>query len=337
MNSLRPSAHPGLHSIIPSQPPAKSVSIAPGIRVSSAPPRISIVPGSRISILPRTPVRPTLPPKVRAARMMATVRKVASRLARRLPRHIDIEDLVGAGSLGLADAYSRRGTMPGWEFEAFAVYRIRGAMLDELRRLDAMPRRSRRSAKKLASACRSVEQKLGRPAVQEEVAAELGLEMSAYQALRAKIDASRAPVPFSALGSEEEDATQELADPKDEAPDTLAARAQISGQIAARVSALPERMRFVLTGIYVDGTTLKQIGRALGVSESRVCQIHTEALSALRSTFNDGAPSERADAGAREAEESLEEAPTSVTRIRVAKAAPKARPSAPVVRLPKAS
>jgi RNA polymerase sigma factor for flagellar operon FliA len=335
MSSLRPSAHPGLHSILPSQPPTKSVSIKPGFRVSSAPPRITITPGARISILPRTPVRPTLPPKVRAARMMATVRKVASRLARRLPRHIDIEDLVGAGSLGLADAYSRRGTMPGWEFEAFAVYRIRGAMLDELRRLDAMPRRSRRSAKRLASACRTVEQKLGRPAVQEEVAAELGLEMDAYQALRAKIDASRAPVPFSALGAEEDDATHELADPKEEGPDTLAARAQISGQIAARMTSLSERMRTVLNGIYVEGATLKQIGRTLGVSESRVCQIHTEALTALRSTFSETEASDRNEKSEREstAPDSIEEAPTSVLRMRAAKA----HSSAPAPRLRKAS
>ena len=343
MKSLRPSVIPGLHSV--SAPPSATspVSIHPGLHVSSAPPRITISPASRISILPRMPPRPTLPPRVRAARMMATVRKVASRLARRLPRHIDIEDLVGAGSLGLADAFSRRGTMPGWEFEAFAVYRIRGAMLDELRRLDAMPRRSRRSAKRLASACRTVEQKLGRPAVQEEVAAELGLEMDAYQALRAKIDASRAPVPFSALGSEDDDATQELADPKDEGPDTLAARAQIGAQISAKVGRLPERMRTVLMGIYIEGTTLKQIGRALGVSESRVCQIHTEALAALRSTFTEGDPGERserveADAGERALDSMpAEEPPTSVRRVRAAKPLASAPSSALACRLPKAS
>jgi RNA polymerase sigma factor for flagellar operon FliA len=240
--------------------------------------------------------------------MMNTVRKVASGLARRLPRHVDIEDLVGAGSLGLADAYSRRGTMPGAEFEAFAAYRIRGAMLDELRRLDAMPRRSRRSANRVAVAARAVEQKLGRPAAEEEVAAELGLEMAAYQALRAKIDASRGPVPFSALGGGDDDEiTLDVADPRDEAPDTLAARAQIAQQIAAKVKGLPERMRTVLMGIYVEGTTLKQIGRTLGVSESRVCQIHTEALAALRSTFDE--PS---------AAEEVPEAPVSRTRIKSA-------------------
>ncbi len=255
---------------------AMDSSIHARLRPSVVPPRLTLVP--QISILPLAPSRPTLPPGARAAKMMTTVRKVASGLARRLPRHVDIEDLVGAGSLGLADAFSRRGTMPGSEFEAFAIYRIRGAMLDELRRLDAMPRRSRLSAKRVAVASRAVEQKLGRPAGDEEVAAELGLEMGAYQALRAKIDASRGPVPFSALGAEDDDATHDVADPKDEAPDTLAARSQIGRQITAKVNNLPERMRAVLVGIYVEGTTLKEIGRVLGVSESRVCQIHTEAL-----------------------------------------------------------
>ena len=226
---------------------------------------------------------------------MLSVRKVASRLARRLPRHVDIEDLVGAGSLGLADAFARRGGMRGSEFEAFATFRIRGAMLDELRRLDAMPRRSRRSAKRLAIACRAVEQKLGRPAVEEEVAAELGLDVHAYQALRSKIDASRAPLPFSALASDDHDATQDVPDPRNEAPDALAARAQLGAQIARRVGALPERMRTVLNGIYVEGATLKQIGKTLGVSESRICQIHSEALALLRSTFHEDEMSGGAD------------------------------------------
>jgi RNA polymerase sigma factor FliA len=317
MNSTRPSALPPLPTFS-IRPSALPLSIHPGPRASSLPPRITIVPGGSISIVPRPLPRPTLPPRVRAARMMATVRKVALRLARRLPRHVDVEDLVGAGSLGLADAFSRRGQMPGSEFEAFASCRIRGAMLDELRRLDAMPRRSRRSARRVATASRAVEQKLGRPAAEEEVAAELGLEMGAYQALRAKIDATRAPLPFSALGGDDDEATHDVADPREEGPDTLTARAQIRAQIAAKVSALPERIRFVLMGIYVEGTTLKQIGQTLGVSESRVCQIHTDALAMLRSSLEE---SERADDGGADRE------PASGSRPRLAAEAPtSARP-----------
>ncbi len=290
-----PSMLPGSTSPTTLSPPR--LTVHPALHHTAPAPRISIVP-SRISIVPRPVSRPTLPPRVRAARMMGTVRKVALQMARRLPRHVDVEDLVGAGSLGLADAFSRRGTMPGSEFEAFAAYRIRGAMLDELRRLDSMPRRSRRSAKALATACRKVEQRVGRPATEEEVAAELGVDMETYQALRAKIDASRAPVPLTVLGGgDEDDATHDVADPKAEGPDAVADRALIGERLSGRVNELPERMRTVLMGIYVEGATLKQIGKSLGVSESRVCQIHTEALAALRSTVDvagNGRPMARA-------------------------------------------
>ena len=212
--------------------------------------------------------------------MMVTVRKVAARLARRLPRHVDVEDLVGAGSLGLADAFSRRGSMPGSEFEAFAACRIRGAMLDELRRLDAMPRRSRRSAKKVAKAHTAQGRAEGwlAPRLDEQIAEELGLDVASYQELRGKLDSSRAPIPLSAMGHEDDDAVYDAVDPSDDGPDSrLAARAQIGALIADKVNELPERVRNVLLAIYVDGRTLKEIGVSLGVSESRVCQIHTEA------------------------------------------------------------
>jgi RNA polymerase sigma factor for flagellar operon FliA len=227
----------------------------------------------------------TLPPAVRAKRMLGTVRGIAAGLAKRLPRHIDVEDLVGAGSLGLADAYTRRGGMPGPEFESFAACRIRGAMLDELRRLDAMPRSARRSAKKIAVAARSAEQKLGRAARESEVAAELGVQLDAYQAIRTQVDAHRAPVLFSAIGDEDYDASQHIADSDGESPDALTSRAELSKLIAAKVSLLPERTRTVLAEIYAEETTLKNIGASLGVTESRVCQIHSEAIAALRSTF----------------------------------------------------
>jgi RNA polymerase sigma factor for flagellar operon FliA len=227
----------------------------------------------------------TMPPAVRAKRMLGTVRAIAAGLAKRLPRHIDIEDLVGAGSLGLADAYTRRATMPGAEFESFAACRIRGAMLDELRRLDSMPRSARRSAKKIAVAARAVEQKVGRPARSSEVATELGMEVGAYQAIRTNVDAHRAPVLFSAIGDDDYDASQHLADSDGESPDAITSRAQLSKLIAEKVSALPERMRTVLVEIYAEETTLKNIGASLGVTESRVCQIHTEAITALRSSL----------------------------------------------------
>jgi len=256
---------------------------AEGIARSSFPQPVSQI---RISIAPRAPMN-SLPPAVRAAKMLKTVRQVAARMARRLPRHIDVEDLVGAGALGLADAFSRRNGMPGSEFEAFASYRVRGAILDELRRLDAMPRRTRTRAKEVAKAHRVVEQRCGTAAQDEDVAKELGLDMPAYQAMRTKLEASRGPIALSSPTNEDDDTVHDIADVRAEMADVTVARAQIGELVVEGINTLPERMRRVLVGLYVEGDTLKDIGTALGVSESRVCQIHTEALGILRSQLAD--------------------------------------------------
>jgi RNA polymerase sigma factor for flagellar operon FliA len=250
--------------------------------------------------------------------MFKMVRQVAARLARRLPRHVDMEDLVGAGALGLADAFSRRNGMPGSEFEAFASFRVRGAMIDELRRLDAMPRRSRTRAKEVAKARSAVEQRSGSAAEQEQIAEELGLDLPAYHAMRAKLEASRGPIHLSPPANDEDGTVQELADAKAEAPDVIVARAELGELVVEGINTLPERMRQVLVGLYVEGETLKEIGVSLGVSESRVCQIHTEALRILRSRIQD------------EAGEESDAAP--VTRVRLRPLAFAAQEEAPVRR-----
>jgi RNA polymerase sigma factor for flagellar operon FliA len=210
--------------------------------------------------------------------MMSTVRGIAAGIAKRLPRHVEMEDLVGAGSLGLAEAFSRRGAMTGHEFENFAACRIRGAMLDELRQRDSMTRGSRQTAKRLAKAARAVEQRIGRPATEEEIASELSLDLSAYHALCAKVTANRAPVAFSALG-ESDDVVRNVADPSD--------HIRLSILIARHLETLSERQRTVLVRLYVEGMTLKEVGISLGVTESRVCQIHSEALAALRAALSE--------------------------------------------------
>jgi RNA polymerase sigma factor for flagellar operon FliA len=222
--------------------------------------------------------------------MLKTVRMVAAKMARRVPRHVDIEDLVGAGALGLADAFSRRNGMPGSEFEAFASYRVRGAMLDELRRLDAMPRRTRARAKQVDQAHRAVERRSGTAAKEEDVAKELGLELSDYQDMQAAIESSRGPIQLTPLSGEDGDMIQEIADPKSDGPDEILSRSELGELIVEGINTLPERMRRVIVGLYVEGETLKQIGASLGVTESRACQIHTEALAILRSNLGQEAP-----------------------------------------------
>ena len=266
---------------LPSTLPAAShVSFYPDYQ--HAPMRITNVPSRSNS--PHAPTPATLPPAVRAKRMVNTVRMLAARLGRRLPQHIDRDDLVGAGSLGLADAYSRRGSMSGAEFETFAACRIRGEMIDELRRLDALSRGARRSAKLLAKARHNAEQKLGRSALDAEVAHELGINLTAYRHLCSQVESHRAPVLFSAMGSENDNASQDIADPNNDAPEALSVRSQVVAAIGEHIDELPERTRAVIHGLYVEGRTLKEIGASLGVTESRVCQIHKEAIAQLRAT-----------------------------------------------------
>jgi RNA polymerase sigma factor for flagellar operon FliA len=223
--------------------------------------------------------------------MLLTVRRVATQMARRLPGHVDVEDLVGAGALGLADAFSRRNGMPGSEFEAFASYRVRGAILDELRRLDTMPRRTRARAKQVAKARRTVEQRQGGAASAEEMASEMGLDVPAYQALQGMLEASRGPIYFQAVANDDEDGVHNLADARAELPEAIVARMELGELVLQGIHALSERMKSVLVGLYVDGHTLKEIGVSMRVSESRVCQIHSEALAILRKALvGDDAP-----------------------------------------------
>jgi len=134
-----------------------------------------------------------------------------------------------------------------------------------------------------------VEQRCGGAAKEEDVAKELGLELPAYLALRSKLEASRGPIALRGPANDEDDSAHDVADPRAELPDVIAARSQIGALVIEGINTLPERMRRVLVGLYVEGETLKQIGETLGVSESRVCQIHTEALGILRARLEDGA------------------------------------------------
>jgi len=215
---------------------------------------------------------------------MVTVRRLAASIARGLPPHVDVEDLVGAGAVGLAEAFSRRNGMSAAEFEAFALYRIRGAIFDELRRLDVMSRRKRDLWKRMQKADRAVANRNGAPGEDVEIAAELGLRPSLYRELRTDLELQREPISLSAARDDEE-GDRQIADTSAEYPEEALTRASVTELALERIAELPQRMRFVLLGIYAQGKTLKQVGGELGVSESRVCQIHREALRRLRAAL----------------------------------------------------
>jgi RNA polymerase sigma factor for flagellar operon FliA len=213
-----------------------------------------------------------------AVRMMPRIRRIAGQLARRLPRHIRVDDLVGAGCQGLCTALARLDPQRVEGFESYAELRIRGAMLDELRACDPLSRDQRARAKRIATTRRTLEARLGRAPSCEEMARELGVSLETYFAWQF---ASASPVAAGATG-EDADPIADLSDPRAEAADERLEKSRKEQSMQAAMAALPPRLARVLEMHYVDGLTLREIGRELGVTESRVCQLESDALRRLR-------------------------------------------------------
>jgi RNA polymerase sigma factor FliA len=205
------------------------------------------------------------------------VRRTAMRLARTVPRHITVADLIGYGWVGLMEAYRRADpAMPPAEFDAYAWYRVRGAMLDYLRTLDPATRDLRRASRKVTETIRELTAQKGRQPEEDEIAAGLGVELEAYRTLLQKI----------ALGGmarlELLDIDQMDVDAAVVAADDEVSRKQLAAAVAAAIETLPAKLQQILALYYQEDCTLREIGAVLGVSESRVSQLHTETMHRLR-------------------------------------------------------
>lgn len=211
------------------------------------------------------------------------VKRIAHHLLMRLPSHIDVDDLIQAGMIGLVEAANKFDGGKGATFSTYAGIRIRGAMLDEIRRLGWAPRSVHRKAREIAEMIAEVERETGQAAQESDVAERLGITLDEYHATLADVSGSRL---FS---------YDELADPEDEGNFTMGAVASgepspeaqtekdaFSGALAAQVARLPEREKLVLALYYQEDLNLKEIGEVLGVTESRVSQIHSQAAARLR-------------------------------------------------------
>ncbi|QJA05520.1 FliA/WhiG family RNA polymerase sigma factor [Thermosulfurimonas marina] len=214
------------------------------------------------------------------------VKYLAQRLAGRLPPALDSEDLVSAGILGLIEAARRFDPSRKIQFKTFAEFRIRGAMLDELRQLDWTPRSVKEKAAHLEKVITRLEQRLGRPPEDEEVARELGLSLDDYYRLLDEVR-GLSLVDLEALRKKLED--QEGLDLEDllaaedqEDPFEKLGLKELAEALAQAISELPERERLVITLYYYEGLTMKEIGRVMGYTESRISQIHSKALLHLR-------------------------------------------------------
>lgn len=212
------------------------------------------------------------------------VKRIAYHLAARLPASVEIDDLIQAGSIGLLEAAKHYQGDRGASFETYAGIRIRGAMLDELRRGDWAPRSLHRRAREVQAAMHAIEQETGRTALDSEIAGRLGISLEEY--FDAVADSARCQV-LSTDGFDEGEGFDAADDTGD--PDSQFSRAEFQMELVKAISGLPEREKLVMSMYYERELNLKEIGKVLEVSESRVCQIHGQALVRLRARLGDWA------------------------------------------------
>ena len=255
-------------------------------KTTAAKPKLSVVKGTKQAKKP-TPV--TYCKDDLLQRFAPLVRHVVERVAAGLPKNVDHEDLYSAGVLGLLDAHAKFDTGKGVKFETYAVWRIKGAVLDQLRALDWVSRSMRRKARNLDGVTRKLDQKLGRAASEEEVAREMQMSRSEFYRLLDHVrGAVLVSLDESRSGDEQEPSTlaDQLAD--QDAPDFEGRMEdeQTRKVILMTLNQLPEQERLVVALYYYEHLTLKEIGRAMGISESRVSQVHTRAMARLRLRLN---------------------------------------------------
>ncbi|WP_414673655.1 MULTISPECIES: RNA polymerase sigma factor FliA [unclassified Methylophaga] len=213
------------------------------------------------------------------------VKRIAYHLVARLPHTVDVNDLIQAGMIGLLDASNQYKASQGASFETYAGIRIRGAMLDEIRRNDWAPRSVHRKAREIAEVMHQLEQQLGRAPLEQEVADALQMTLEQYhQQLQ---DASGHQV-FSLDDMTDNQLTDgESFGSDDIGPAEITENNNFEQALTEAIGALPERERLLMSLYYNEELNLKEIGEVLGVSESRVSQIHTQTVVRLRSKLRD--------------------------------------------------
>lgn len=219
------------------------------------------------------------------------VKYVAGRISANLPQSVDNADLVSYGIFGLVDAIAKFDLERGIKFETYAIARIKGAILDELRALDWVPRSVRSKAREVERAIIALENRLRRVPTDAEVAKEMGISDRELQDLFTKLSYASV-VSFEELWSphaDKDDRTSLLSTVKDDAaadPPSLFETAEMKDILADAIDRLPDREKTVIALYYYEGLTLKEIGEILGVTESRVSQLHTKAVLRLRARLH---------------------------------------------------
>lgn len=218
------------------------------------------------------------------------VKTVVGRLQMSLPSHVSGEDLYSAGLVGLLDAVRHYNSKLGSSFETYARVRVRGAIFDELRRMDWVPRSVHTKAKKVQEMIKQLEQRKGRTPSNSEVAAALHLSLGDYQTLLDEIRPATFVCLDASVNHDSDDSPSQyeaITDPSQENPLDGVARREMAEFIAERLTRLPEMQRKVLALYYFEDLRLREIAETFGLTESRICQIHSQAILSLKNHMSE--------------------------------------------------
>ena len=210
------------------------------------------------------------------------VKRLAHQMMVKLPYSVQIDDLIQAGMMGLLDAASRYDEFHGAQFETYATQRIRGAMLDELREADWLPRGLRRDMRRIELAISRAQQKLGRTPTESEIAKDMEIPLIEYQQMLQELRGAQLVYYEDFYSEENDDFFERFEFGNDDDPMDLLTNAQFKTELMRAIGNLPEREGKLMGMIYEQEMNLREIGEVFGVSESRVSQLHSQAIARLR-------------------------------------------------------
>jgi len=212
------------------------------------------------------------------------VRRLAHQMIAKLPANVELDDMIQAGMIGLNDALGRFDAAQGVMFETFATQRIRGAMLDELRNGDWMSRGNRKQQRQIEAALHKLEQQLGRAPLESEIAESMGLALTDYQELLGKVRGTQLLYleDITGGGESEDDYLDRHVVDEDANPLALLQDRRMREALVDAIKLLPEREQYVMSMYYEHDMNLKEIAAVLEVTESRVCQLHSQSIARLR-------------------------------------------------------
>ncbi|WP_300317437.1 RNA polymerase sigma factor FliA [Accumulibacter sp.] len=230
-------------------------------------------------------------------RFAPMVKRIACHLMARLPPSVQLDDLVQNGMLGLLDAIGRFEAGVGAQFEVYAAQRIRGAMLDGLRDNDWLPRSLRRGCRRIEVAIAQLEQENGRAPTEGELAGALGMSLVEYQKMLQDARGHQLVYLEDLVGEDGEDFLARHRVEEGTDPARLFEDEHLRQALAQAIAVLPEREKLMMALYYEQDLNLREIGEVMGVTESRVCQLHSQAVMRLRARLYDGAGKTRKKAG----------------------------------------